>query len=399
MTNKITLTFALMVTTMITSNAFAKQTKYYDSQGRLEKIMNGETIYATYEYNNDGSYIETNIYDKILYNSHGDTLKRWSTDEWNGIYDESNGMYLTSSYEYTYDNNGRKTSQNSISYDMGSAIYSDQTWTYVGFGNVTDYTTRGYDQYDMNPINGNAQNYHFNYTYDNDGNILTAESLEGDYNNGFQLKPSTNGWQYTNLSELFRFADEQAYEVKLTYVDGLLTTIEGTSDSTTQLTKGYDSDGNVVKECRYRKGSSTTITCHEKEYQNGRLISDNYYSCNPYQTTPCNAKSINDVYGHNQYLDAYQSYTYTYDDVNHTAQRCIVYSGACSNVNYFSYGVVQDEYGNVVEDQSYAYVYANPAWKTGSTDGTSTKTPRRIYTLEEANKIAGKVNRVSIKYR
>lgn len=242
------------VTEKYSGSAAQKTTSYsYNDNGSMNTVNGPNSIKTEYEYDYAGrvSYMENSTSNSAVYTNHtytydnsGNVTKRI----------DNIGGHGSTTADYSYDSANRLSrewtpgvQQLNYDYDEHSNIYSaiydgDTYYTYDANNRLTeteDLWCQG------ETADGKKQaDWYTNYTYDNNGNLLTA-SKYAEYPEDYQGNEET--YTYDDFGRLIGYSDSLGETATYTYyADGLRAskTINGVT------TKYYYNGANVINESR-----------------------------------------------------------------------------------------------------------------------------------------------------
>ena len=317
------------------------ENRKYDDDGKLieafiQTQFGGPSKIEQYIYNDQGQLIYKN------------TKSQTSDDDSVYYYKSYNDTTGTAIVTPLYENFNATEHQSQYSYNNDgklTEVYTDgnlsekYTYNYDGNGNLTEQ-----HYYDLNNGNNNSSE---KYLYNSKGDLLETEKY----------------WWDGRLREASFY--ENGHLVKKVLQEGEEET--GTFSVTT-----YDSSGNKISEnyfyemgggCDYND-ETFEWSCRE-DIGNGRtIICIGEVSCEQY------------------YLE----------DENGNLSECSTFATAI-------FGITIEDEQRANAPQSQRFELSDGSTKIIDADGKVHYEGKRIYTVDEANQVAGKVNRVSIRYR
>ncbi len=264
--------------------------------------------YHSYEYDNRGKLISKISYRGNKYNH----TKNWY------YADAKEDMILSDAHTYEYDENGKKTLQNSKGYTIyfsdttyQSRLYHEYTYNYAEDGDVVSYLSATYDE-------AGAVTDKIEITYNDSGEML-RECL-------YNLRSGE-----LRLYEVITYEyDINGYLIKVTKESQQ----ENGTDSVTEYEN--DSQGNVMKMTQYRNGQKQFST--QYFYQNNYLMA---------------LETTNEVLG---YISECVEYERN-GNGNITAERNYTGSGQGEKKLSSGHTYEYDEKGNKILENHYSYTY------------------------------------------
>jgi|GEM_PF-5585131 len=381
MNKKLLLTTALMGTTMIIGMANIAQAYNinFDANGRL-------AVPESYlPENNIPSYLYIQPECEWGYCEYKNGLlvreNRYENGIWEFKYDDNNNLREVVAY-YEYDDvNG---------YDESAAI-----WKYDENGKLTDMGQAN------SPETVVYKNGQLDGTYSVE--IPNNGTAEYTYENGKLKSGDNEDWTYNDQGLL---TDVSIHDINLTYhfdydENGNLTGQRYHYDQDGYMdvqTISFDENRHIVSELIYSRGDYDD-TSYQRYYQYDAAISSGY-------------TLVSEENGNKIVTDGENFWTY---DQN----------GRLIKEGDTEFTYEYDDYGNIISIQTgntgslYAFNYADPNWKENiakaqksvgipqpdgsikfvDDNGKVRFEGKKIYTINEANQVAGKVNSVKIRYR
>ncbi len=412
-------TFVLI---LITASVLAINTKAieyeYDSDGNITKLTYDSGGYTIYNYDTSTGKVHTETYYKsddtqymqtsYTYYQDGSARKDINvydnsfTRYWEGYYYDSNGNLETEQservstygrssglidYIYTYNNDSSvATKTNTNTGDIWKYTYNDDKTlaSETAIGNTDDEILSEFNKkvYTYNQ-NGTLQTVEFynnkqlltKENYDSNGILVSiATTVDGESN-------ANSAYSYMEISDPYNknqyFASVDAYQ-------------------------GYYNDGQKAYETyQFHNIDGDPISYTGQEWDNnGRLIysgsalyGDNGYDKATYLEYDENGNLIEEDFEYwdgngEEYINGYTKY-FEYDLNNKLARETI---------QLFDANGLKSETISKYDSLGYKTVYQDGK-KVGIFDPNGNPYQRRIYTIDEANRVAGKTNTFSIRYR
>ncbi len=284
-------------------------------------------------------------------------------------YDEKGRLISDDRYTYFYDDKGNKIAQRD---DVDGEF--NYIWEYDDKGNVThEVTFPGTITFDSGiPVIPNHHDEEFLYqnTYNDQGKLVSKRA--GDYE-----------WIYT-YNEQGKLASETK-----------------NFDSERILEMIYDDKGRLVMRNDY-DGEEVTIweyddvenKKYQKDYYDFRYTwapdSPDYFTVSEY-----------DDHGNTLSINGEKKYEYEYDEYGNILSKTELRREEYCPEEKFDPeidGCSDEDWEYRTVPYTTTYHWADPAWKQKS-EQKQAKPKRRIYTIDEANQVAGKTNHVKIRYR
>ena len=267
----------------------------------------------------------------------------------------SSGCSTVPSYQYRNEyQNGNLVSTTQYRCNGSTTCTSAQyqkRFEYDAAGNQTTYTWYT----DSNQIHNNIPQGQERYTYDANGNLLTKVTYSG-------VDNINNNVPYSGF----------AYE--------------------------YDQDGNEISMKHYGSGTNylnnTPGYQHRYEYQNGQKVLDAEYYCSG---SVCSSLQTEIRYAYDEKGNMISELKY----ICRPQCQSSPYSSKIYTYDYDEYGNIINKYenGNLIETRT----YANPGYQqnlASNSSGGSGRQYKRIYTVEEAEKVSKPTgNKIMLRYK
>ena len=392
----------------------------YNTAGTLSKLTYDSGGYTVYEYDTSTGKVSTETYYKedgtkytqtsYTYYQGGDMRKDVNvynngfTSYWNGYYYDSNGnleteqsRYVTPysqtealiDYAYTYNSDGTvATKTNTNTGDIWAYSYNDNKTlaSETAIGNTDDEILSEYNKkvYTYNE-NGKLEAVEFYNNkmlmtkeyYDSNGILLSIATLTDGESNGSTWAHSDmditdpydrNGYYASVIADIGYYDNERKSYESYTFKDS-----DGEDLSVTS--QEWNENGRLIYDADTLYGDDGYDKATYWEYdENGHLISEDF------EHWDGNGEEFIEGYSKSFVYDA--KGTLLRETVNQYGNNWDNVSETTSTYDLFGYKTVYQD-----------------GKKVGMFDKDGNPYQRRIYTIDEANQVAGPVNRVSIRYK